>query len=340
MDIMDNHCIAVSKRLTHWFCDYPYTLNKIDRSEERISVVKNLTTSEYIYGTISGKVILGSIDDTIPRDEMIWEAERDSITALNVIQDGANWVVIIGCETGKLLFKFIDEPDRPNVFEWKASNSITSIVSHGPRIIVACGDYSIYTLIFRTKQIQHSSECLVKLAKLKDWQRFIKRRPEDVQRIIIRGVENSFCLYGFSEVISLCIDDFNSRARWCTKTVKNILMIGSHFKPKLFEPLIDKLFCFSGKKFTCTLCLGSSSSPKRFPVSLLSTCLHRFHTKCIEKHVEKSREWHDECQQNWALHVKLACPTCREPFNRGHILTDKFTAEICKYESSSSDEET
>ena len=114
----------------------------------------------------------------------------------------------------------------------------------------------------------------------------------------------------------------------------------SYFKPKLFEPLIDKLFCFSGKKFTCTLCLGSTTSPKRWPISLLSTCLHRFHTKCIEKHVEKSREWHDECQQNWALHVKLACPTCREPFNRSHILTDTFTAEICKYESSSSDDET
>lgn len=340
MDIMDNYCIAVSKRLTHWFCDYPYTLNKIDRCEDRISVVKNLTTSEYIYGTMCGKVVLGSVDDTIPHNETIWQAERDSITALNVIQDGANLVVIIGCESGKLLFKYIDEPDRPIIFEWRASNSITSIVYHEPRIIIACSDYSMYTLIYRTKQIQHASECLVKLSKQKDWQRFIRRRPEAVQRIIIHGVQNSFCLHGFSDVISLCIDDFNGRARWCTKTVKNILMIGSHFKPKLFEPLIDKLFCFSGKKFTCTLCLGSSSSPKRFPVSLLSTCLHRFHTKCIEKHVEKSREWHDECQQNWALQVKLACPTCREPFNRSHIMTDTFTAEICKYESSSSDEET
>ena len=339
MDIIDGYCIAVSKRLTHWFCDYPYSLNKIDRTEDRISSVKNLTTTEYVYGTMSGKVILGATSNTVQDNELIWQSDEESITALNIIPDGSNWVVLIGCESGKVLFKYLDLPNKPNIFEWKASNSIISLVYEEPRVIIACSDYSIYTLLFRNKQIQHASECLVKLSSKKEWQTFIKRRPEQIQRIISAGVNNNICMDEFSEVISVCIEDFNERAKWCTKTVKNILMSGMKHKPKIFEPLIDKLFCFSGKKFTCVLCLGSTTSPKRWPVSLLTTCLHRFHSKCIKQHVDKIHEWDDECQQNWALTVKLSCPICREPFTRKHIVEDKFTAEICKYESSS-DEET
>ena len=59
--------------------------------------------------------------------------------------------------------------------------------------------------------------------------------------------------------------------------------------------------------------------------------MHRFHTKCIEEHCEKTKEWDDECQQNWALHCTLKCPLCKEPFTKKNLVNDRYLTNMCKY---------
>jgi hypothetical protein len=40
--------------------------------------------------------------------------------------------------------------------------------------------------------------------------------------------------------------------------------------------------------------------------------------------IRKTPEYHHEMQQEYALHVTLKCPTCREPFVETDVCEDRF----------------
>jgi len=56
----------------------------------------------------------------------------------------------------------------------------------------------------------------------------------------------------------------------------------------------------------------------------LKPCQHRFHLGCIRELIRKTPEYHHEMQQEYALHVTLKCPTCREPFVATDVCEDRF----------------
>jgi hypothetical protein len=307
-----------------------------------VSSVQLISANTYLIGTIKGEVFMYSIDD-VDDTELIWVDSKESITSILPLgrSSSGNDTLAIGCESGRIILTPLDENDTKDYFDYRGVNNkaIKQLVYRAPYIIALTSDYQVFLMLYQERQIEVAAECLIELSKQHDWKLFLTREKYTpiVQRILIEGMTARPHIprpENFANIIEMCLQNDNNCKAWCKKEILDILRTGATFSPKKFRPLLNKLFCFSGLKFKCTLCLGQSSSPKRFPISAITSCMHRFHTKCIDEHCKKAVEWDDECQQNWALRVTLACPICREPFNRTDLVEDKFTAELCKYSSS------
>ena len=172
----------------------------------------------------------------------------------------------------------------------------------------------------------------------KSWKRYITmpKNISIIQSIILSAYQSG--TYDFSNIISTCIENYDNRKAWCTPEILDVVLEGVKNYPKKYKQIVSKLFCFKGKLFKCSLCLGQSTSPKSNPISMLKTCGHRYHTKCIHQHVKKTFEWDEVCLNSWALNVTLKCPECREVFGKNDIMEDRYISEICKYESEEEEE--
>lgn len=163
------------------------------------------------------------------------------------------------------------------------------------------------------------------------------KNTNTIQSIVISAYRSN--TYDLSKVISTCIEDYDNRRAWCTEEMLEVVLEGVKHYPYNYKNIVSKLFCFKGKLFRCSLCLGSSTSPKSNPISMLKTCGHRYHTSCINQHVKKTFEWDDVCMNNWALNVTLKCPECRELFGKKDIMQDRYISDICKYDSGEEEQE-
>lgn len=329
LSIYGKYCLINADKIKLIYTEYPYHI--MESTRKIVTSICMLTQNSYLIGNKEGEVILYSMENNKRMEDKIWSENEEAVSCLYKIPECVNWDIIIGCESGLFVLKSLDEDFT--LFEWRASNSIVSVCYKTPNIIILTADYSLYTMTYRDNQVETSSKCLCILSNNTSWKKFI-RRPNKInfiQEIILHGVQHKKCLDDFYEVIDLCLKENDNCKEWCKKEILNVLNICVLEGKIKYQKLIDRLFCFSGKRFKCTLCLGTSSSPKRFPISAINTCMHRFHTKCIEEHCKKTREWDNECQQNWALRCILKCPLCSEPFKKSNIVEDTFTTNICKY---------
>lgn len=329
MSVYNNYVLVGTSKLMLWYNEYPQHINLVKHIQVTTCCI--ISRDNFLTGSVSGIVNLYTRSDGITTVDTIWSRASETISTLYWISDSLNWCILIGCKSGLLVVKTLNNDKIP--FEWNASSGIISITYQKPTIVVLTADYTIYTMTYRDNQIKISSESLCKLVKNNSWKKFIKRpnKTLDIQNIILQGFKNEICIEEFHEIIKICLDNEENTQEWCKKTILTILSIGSLHYRKKYQELMNHLFCFTGKRFKCTLCLGTSSSPKRFPISAINTCMHRFHTKCIEEHCKKTKEWDDECQQNWALHCTLKCPLCNEPFTKKNLVDDRYLTNMCKY---------
>jgi hypothetical protein len=332
MDCLGKYAIVNTSRIVQWFTKYPYHMNEV-RSLNNINVVILYTDYEYIVGDSNGRVMLYSIDEKERSNpSILHEIEDDSIAALKAIVLGVETYLFVGTKSGKFEIKPFSAHHA--TFEWNLKSEIKCIEYSNPYIFVLTADFTLYTLMFVPNNIKLACESLCALSKIGEWRKFLRfpSKTDAIQEIIIEGARNRICIERFADVINIILQNEDNLKSWCKKKILLLLQVGVLGNSRVeYDKIMDRLFCFSGKKFTCVLCLGSSSSPKRFPISAINTCMHRFHTKCIMKHIRKTAEYDDECRHQWALNVTLKCPTCREPFSRDNIVADKFTAELCKY---------
>lgn len=339
----EHYAIGTTSRLTHWHTHQPPTMTNKAYSIGP-SVICMLSEQDFVIGNSKGQVKMVSSEENEFEDIIYQHKDKSPITSLYSIDDSVKYVLAIGCEDGTFVLQSLTESadNYPPLFEWKANDAVIHIVFTKPRLILVTADYCVYVLIYADQQVTLAARSLIKLAGLPDWKKFLQRpgNSPKIQDIVTSGALRGRELDDFWKVLETVTDSEESQRLWCVPDVLTTLNIfqSKSNAPARYQKIAQRLFCYSGKKFTCTLCLGSSSSPKRFPISALKTCMHRFHTRCIEEHISKTREWDNECQQNWALHVHLQCPICREPYNRSDVVDDKFTADLCKYISESEDE--
>ena len=303
-----------------------------------------ISEQDFIVGDSKGKVHIVSSMEADFEDEVWQHPYHSPITALFNIEDSVKYILAIGCEDGTFVLQPLsDDPSHPPLFEWKANEAVIHIAYNKPRMILVTADYCVYQLVYADQQLSLASKAIVELSKQPDWKKFLQRPvySPTIQEIVTAGVVRGRELDHFWMLLNVVLDNEDALRTWCVPEVLDTLDICKKKSsvPSRYNKVAKRLFCYSGKKFTCILCLGSSSSPKRFPISALKTCMHRFHTKCIEEHITKTREWNEECRHNWALNVTLKCPVCREPYNRSDVVDDKFTADLCKYISDDEESE-
>lgn len=337
MDTYEKYAIVNTSRIVQWFVKYPYHMNEIRNIKANCVIM--FTELEYIVGNDNGYVMLYTVADQKIKPVEIWKSAYE-ITSLKILDTKSSPQLAIGTKGGEFVIKDLNQ-DYP-CFDWKLNSDIVSIEYTQPYIIILCGDYTVFTLVFVANNIKLTCQCLLALSKQADWRNFLRKpsKTEAIQDIVIEGARNKIGMESWASLLQVILQEEDNMKAWCRKKILLVLQVGAlGQKKKAYEDLMFKLFCFSGKKFTCTLCLGSSSSPKRFPISAINTCMHRFHTKCIEEHIRKTAEYDNECQYNYALHVDLKCPICRTPFKPEHLVEDKFTAEMCKYVSDDDSED-
>ena len=88
------------------------------------------------------------------------------------------------------------------------------------------------------------------------------------------------------------------------------------------------------KRFKCVICQSETvNETEECTLSVITTCMHRFHKRCIEELVRKTPEANAEMQEQYALTVDLKCPTCREPFDAKDVKKDIRMTQMCLYDS-------
>lgn len=91
--------------------------------------------------------------------------------------------------------------------------------------------------------------------------------------------------------------------------------------------------------FKCAICQSSAVDEDKKNLSVVTTCLHRFHTQCVNNLIESIPDLNVFTRTNWALNSSLKCPVCRTPFTKNDCKLDPFSTKQCIYSSDDSDNE-
>jgi len=166
------------------------------------------------------------------------------------------------------------------------------------------------------------------ISKIMRWSEQWKRRMiKETQRLIQPCVEtcilNSTGMPDAFELLLQSTDEYADRRKWCNREFVDILLESPAHYSKL---VIKRLASFSGPKLDCAICNDENRTDK---VIYLKPCQHRFHAGCIAELIRKVPEYHHEMQEEYALHVTLKCPICREPFAESDVIPDRFLNQNC-----------
>lgn len=321
--------VATHRTVTPWDALYPHTKKHVNY-DSTVTCVAFITEQDYVCGTLSGEVWCCSVEDDSKL--LIWEDDTETITTILPLVHGRECGAVVGTKSGKIFIMDIIKDSEPFIV-WSANYEIVKLHYLEPYIIIFTKRYCMHTMLFDRTRIHNNAKALNSLIQHQSWKRYISNGNNNakIKNIVLKGFQ--YAQVDFDEVIELMIEQYDNRKDWCTHDIMDMLLNRIEYNSEKYTPILQKLFCFRGKLFTCTLCLGNSVSPKRTPVSLLTTCGHKFHSNCIKQHVEKTTEWNGVCQSQWALPVDLTCPQCRAPFTSNDIMEDKLFAEVCTYNS-------
>ena len=330
LDILKNVAITVTNKITVWHTKYPYDIKQIIK-DKTATCIALLSEEDYVYGTSTGKLYLCSIHNS--EQILAWHDPKEFCTAITCIHCEEDYCVAIGTMSGKIACISL-EINIPIIASWSVNSRIIQIEYKNPRIYILTEDYCLYYITFDHVQVNTLYKCLLNITTCPKWKQFIAL-PENIKILqnSIISVDQSGKQFDFSLVIDECIKDYNNRKNWCTPKMLDVLLNGLHHYPQQYRRLLDKLFCFTGKLFKCSLCLCQTTSMKKDPICILKSCGHKYHYNCILKHVQKTMEWDSICLHEWALSVTLKCPKCRKEFGKQDIMIDNFISDICEYNS-------
>jgi len=118
------------------------------------------------------------------------------------------------------------------------------------------------------------------------------------------------------DIIEECTQEYDNRSHWCDGDTVELLLETTSERTKL---ILKRLVAFKGPRIDCPIC---GDAETKDTVSFITVCHHRFHTRCITEHMNKTPEFHQEMQYEYALSVELKCPTCRAPFVENNLKLD------------------
>lgn len=125
--------------------------------------------------------------------------------------------------------------------------------------------------------------------------------------------------YGVRPALSLldkCTEEYQHCGAWCSPKLVDLLL---EYPGETAHKIIRRVASFRGPRFECTICADEEKKDK---ICYITPCHHRFHQTCIDKLVQKTPEYHEEMQYNYALSFTLKCPVCRTPFEAENVKED------------------
>lgn len=319
-----NDSVAVlTTRLNVWYGKYPYTIigSNIDSA---VTCLCMISEEDYIYGTKFGSVVLCSIMDS--EKIILWQTKHQRITTLLAIGD----YCFVGTQLGRVACVPL-ELHQTKAACWDLGSTVVGMTHDDSHVYATTMNGGLYSISYDIVD----TRCLYRMMVVfcREWPNhvMIPKNIEQIQRNIIHlykmGKKQNFV-----KIFELCLEDKQHRKLWCKPDIMEVLLEGMKHFPSDYKKIMNKLFCFTGSVFTCAICQSQSVSDTN-TLSLLTTCGHRFHTKCIKQLMLKNSEWDDICRHEWALTSELNCPSCRAPFSENNILLDKDMTDICAFDS-------
>ena len=142
--------------------------------------------------------------------------------------------------------------------------------------------------------------------------------------MIISCLLNQTHIDNVIDLLTVCTEEYEHRGIWCNEEFMDILL---ELQCPQIKNILKRLVTFRGRKFDCTICGDTENNDE---IVYIKKCHHYFHKQCIGNLVQKTEEYHDEMQYQYALSVSLRCPICRCPFTEEDIQTDSFVNNIFK----------
>ena len=267
-------------------------------------------------GTTEGIVFMV---DEFSGDIQFWSTTtKAEITAVQAMDDQP--YVITGTENGDIMIWNIDGKNTDIVAIQKITNARIDHIFFDNMFAAVIHNQHVHIL-----SVVHE-RCTLAVAaihKIMSWSVQWKRRLLKETKTLLKPCVETCILQesGVKDAISLlteCTEEYSDRLKWCEKDFIDVLLEAPRTITKL---VIKRLASFSGPKVECVICNDEHRADR---ICYLKTCQHRFHTGCIAELIRKTPEYHHEMQQEYALHVTLKCPTCREPFVDSDVCDDRF----------------
>jgi len=149
------------------------------------------------------------------------------------------------------------------------------------------------------------------------WQNIVLSQAETHVKPVVKEclrVKNALALA--LDIVEICSEEYSARTLWCDDEMVDLLLDTPAAASK---NILKRLVAFKGPRIDCPICGDDGTKDT---VSFLPACHHRFHTKCIHEHIQKTPEWDEQMQYEYALTVALRCPTCRTPFKATDVKID------------------
>jgi hypothetical protein len=161
------------------------------------------------------------------------------------------------------------------------------------------------------------------------WKLQVLRRARQIIRpVIVSCLLHQTPIEHILKLLSTCTEEYEHRGLWCQAEFIDILLLQQPPQPGLLQ-IIRRLLTFRGHKFDCSICRDVDSIDD---IVYLEDCHHHFHQRCIQTLVEKTPEYHNEMQYQYALTVALRCPICRAPFREKQIHKASLMSEMLKHD--------
>lgn len=316
IDSYDNYVATLTDSLNIWFKSSYSPLQ--ESNENHITCINMISEEDLVYGTKYGSVYLASSIDG--EKIKLWQKKNETCTALLCTDIRC----FVGTKSGTV-YTVPLELEECAVNKWYLNSPILQMSSNSCFIFVLTEDGKLFKINYNDFDVKTSFETLHNIVK--EWPSISHHVVQDS----IIAMNNACERANYAKIINFCIQDVEQRKFWCTSEILEVLVSSMRYYPGSLDT-IRKLFCHTNHAFTCTICFSKTVNEEN-PISLITKCGHRFHTKCLKSLVQKNDEWDTVCRNEWALTVTLNCPICRTEFVPKDTLVDYMMTDMCLYES-------
>lgn len=261
-------------------------------------------------GTSKGEIFLFDLKEK----EMQMSAIASAITAIADIPNTD--LIICGSHTGEISF-FNTEQNKLDSCVYISNEPILHIHVENMFAIVTYRS-SVRLLSVVTERASLSCHAIYSMMQWSSqWKmRLMQHVKQYIQPVVFCCLNRKKTIMVALDLIDMCTEEYADRTLWCAEEFCDLLL---DMPLDASRNILKRLVSFQGPRIDCVIC---GDDEKKDTVSYLPACHHRFHSGCIDEHIRKTPEYHNEMQHEYALSFELKCPICREKFKSEDVKID------------------